>query len=112
MASDTFYYADAGVVCEAVPGDATVIERARIVAEVLSRSTRSYDLVEKRAAYRTMAPLAAFVVVHGDMRRVEVDERGTGGVWQTRTYDAGEAFVDGRAIALDTIYARSSLDLE
>jgi Uma2 family endonuclease len=109
VAADTLYYADAGVVCQAVPGDATVIEGARIVAEVLSRSTRSYDLVEKRAAYRAMASLTAYIVVHTDMRRVEVDERGQGGSWRTETYDLGEGFVDGRAIALDAIYARSSL---
>jgi Uma2 family endonuclease len=112
VASDTFYYADAGVVCEAVPGDATVIERARIVAEVLSRSTRSYDLVEKRAAYRAMASLAAYMVIHADMRRVEVDVRGQGGSWRTETYDVGEAFVAGRVITLDVIYARSSLKNE
>ena len=73
--ADTFYYADAGVFCEELPGDATVVERARIVAEVLSRSTRSYDLVEKRAAYRGLASLVAYVVVHADMRRCEVDVR-------------------------------------
>ncbi len=110
VASDTFYYADAGVVCEPVAGDAMVIERARIVAEVLSRSTRSSDLVEKRAAYRGMAPLAGYVVVHVEMRRVEVDVRRPDGSWRTETYDEDEAFVDGRAITLDAIYARSSLE--
>lgn len=109
VAADTFYYADAGVICEAVSGDATVIERARIVAEVLSRSTRSYDLVEKRAAYRAMASLVAYMVVHADMQRVEVDVRAQDASWRTETYDVGEAFVDGRALALDAIYDRSSL---
>ena len=112
VAADTFYYADAGIVCEAVAGDATVIERARIVAEVLSRSTRSYDLVEKRAAYRSLASLAAYVIVHSDARRVEVDSRGNGGVWRTETYDVGDAFIEGRVLALDVIYARSSLETE
>ena len=109
VAPDTFYYADAGVVCEAVAGDATVIEQARIVAEVLSRNTRAYDLVEKRAAYRGLPSLVAYVVIHADMRRIEVDMRGNGGSWRTETYDVGDAFIDGRALALDVVYARSSL---
>jgi len=109
-ASDVFYYADAGVVCEALAGDATVIEQARIVVEVLSRSTRSYDLVEKRAAYRGMESLRAYVIVHADMRRVEVDERGRES-WRTDTYDAGDAFIDGRAVGLDAVYAGSSLEI-
>jgi hypothetical protein len=109
VASDTFYYADTGVVCEAVPAEAAVIEGARIVAEVLSRSTRSYDLVEKRAAHRAMASLAAYVIVYTEMRRVEVDVRAPDGTWKTETYDIGEAFIDGRPISLDAIYARSSL---
>jgi hypothetical protein len=46
------------------------------------------------------------------MRRVEVDARGRDGSWQTQTYDAGEAFIDGRPLALDVIYARSSLARE
>ncbi len=109
VSADTFYYADAGVICEVIPGDATVVERARIVAEVLSRSTRSYDLVEKRAAYRALASLVAYVVVHADMRRCEVDVRGRDGTWRTETYDDNEIFVDGRSVALESIYARSSL---
>ncbi|MGP6156900.1 MAG: Uma2 family endonuclease [Vulcanimicrobiaceae bacterium] len=110
VSADTFSYADAGVVREAVAGDATVIERARIVAEVLSRSTRSYDLIEKRAAYRSMPSLTAYVVVQAEMRRVEVDVRAQDGSWRTETYDDGEAFVEGRVIPLDAIYARSSLE--
>jgi Uma2 family endonuclease len=109
---ETLYYADAGVVCEPVPGDATVIERPRIVAEVLSRSTRAYDLVEKRAAYRTIPSLTAYVLVHTDLRRVEVDVRARDPSWRTETYDVGEAFVDGRSLPLDFVYVRSSLEKE
>jgi Uma2 family endonuclease len=110
VTSDLYYYADAGVVCDDVTGGTTLIERPHIVAEVLSPSTRAYDLIEKRAAYRSLATLRAYVIVHTAFRRVEVDERGLGGVWNTQTYDVGEAFVNGRVTALDAIYARSSLE--
>ena len=112
VSADTFYYADAGVICRSVARRCDGRERARIVAEILSRSTRSYDLVEKRAAYRALASLVAYVVVHADMRRCEVDVRGRDGTWRTETYDDNEIFVDGRSVALDTIYARSSLAIE
>jgi Uma2 family endonuclease len=54
VASDTFYYPGVSLIRVEVPGDATLIDQPRIVAEVISRSTRAYDLVEKRAAYRSL----------------------------------------------------------
>ncbi len=107
VSDDTLYYADAGVVCEGVSGKATVIDRPRIVAEVLSQSTRAYDLVEKRASYRGLPALVAYIVVYTSMRRIEIDERTSSGEWRTQTYDAGEAFLDGRSLALEAIYART-----
>lgn len=59
VADAVYYYCDAGVVCEPVAGSASVIDRPRVVAEVLSRATRAYDLVEKRAAYRALPQLEA-----------------------------------------------------
>jgi Uma2 family endonuclease len=103
VAKDSFYYADAGVVCEEVDPDATSIDRPTVVVEVLSRSTRGYDLIEKRAAYRALPTLKAYVIVHTDMRRVEVDER-VNGNWATRTYDHDEAFIGARQFALREIY--------
>jgi Uma2 family endonuclease len=109
VASDTLYYPDAGVVCEPVTGSATTIAVPRIVVEVLSPGTATYDLVEKRAAYRTIASLAAFVVVHTEIRRIEVDVRGHDGSWKTETYDDPEALLDGKVLPLDDVYAQSSL---
>ena len=109
VSADTYYYCDAGVVCEDVADENTVVRAPRVVAEVLSASTRAYDLVEKRAAYRGMPALAAYVVVHADMRRIEVDARAQDGTWQTQTYDDDDAFVEGRAMSLASIYAGSSL---
>jgi Uma2 family endonuclease len=112
IAEDTFYYSDAGVVCEEVAGDATIVDGARIVCEVLSRSTRAYDLVEKRAAYRASKTIVAYVIVHTEMRRVEVDARGRNGVWRTETVDDGAALIEGRSLSLADIYARTSVTSE
>ncbi|MBC5800081.1 MAG: Uma2 family endonuclease [Candidatus Eremiobacteraeota bacterium] len=102
----TFYYCDAGVRCDPIDDDATVIERPHVVVEVLSRSTRPYDIVEKRAAYRAMNCLAAYVIIHTDMRRIEVDARATNGRWSTGTYGDDEAYLNGQAFVLDEVYGR------
>jgi Uma2 family endonuclease len=101
-----FYYCDAGVRCDPIDDDATVIERPRVIIEVLSRSTRAYDIVEKRAAYRAMNSIEAYIIIHTDMRRIEVDARASNGRWSTSTYDDDEAYVNGQAFVLDEIYGR------
>lgn len=107
VASETFFYADVGVVCEPVEGRALFVERPRIVAEVLSRSTRGYDLVEKRSAYRALPSVEAYIVVHTAMRRVEVDGR-VGERWETVTYDDEIAFVGTRPVSLEQVYGLPS----
>ncbi len=108
VASDMYLYADAGVVCEGFEDRATVIERPTIVVEVLSPSTRAYDIIEKRAAYRSLPSLRAYVIVHTEMACVEVDSR-RGDGWQTHVFDDGEVLLPGCALALTTIYARTSV---
>lgn len=78
--------------------DATVIDRPRVVAEVLSPSTRAYDIIEKRAMYRNVPSLVAYVVVHTTLQHIEIDARAGDGRWSTQTSD-GEpiALWGGRA---------------
>lgn len=109
LAADIFYYPDVSVVCRPIPAVMTFLESPCVVVEVLSPSTRTYDLVDKRAAYRALDALDAYVIVHSDLRRVEVDGR-DGGSWRTVTYDDdGDALVAGRLIRLADIYADTSL---
>jgi Uma2 family endonuclease len=110
VASSTFYYADAGVVCTDIDPHAAVIDTPRVVAEVLSPSTRAYDLVEKRAAYRGLSGLEFYVIVHTTMRRAEIDSRGMDGTWSTDVTDDGDAYLGTLVLSLSEVYARSSLD--
>ncbi len=105
----SFYYADVGVICEPTAGDATIVDAPRVIAEVLSRSTRAYDMIEKRAAYRAMPSIEAYIIVHTDMRRIEVDARSGNGRWVTNAYDDDQAYVNGRAFSLDEVYCGSAL---
>jgi Uma2 family endonuclease len=113
VAADVFFYADAGVVCVEVDPRANFVDAPRVVAEVLSPSTRAYDIVEKRAAYRGLPSLQWYLIVHADIRRVEVDYRGLGGAWSTIVVDDDDvAMLGDRLLMLDDVYARSLLDRE
>ncbi len=105
----TFFYPDAGVICSEVTGSETSLESPRVVAEVLSPSTRSYDLIENRAAYRSLPSLHAYVIVHTEFRRLEVDLRDADGAWRTSFTDAEPLPLGARVLTLDELYARTSL---
>lgn len=104
-ATDMFFYPDVGVVCEAVDMNEAYVERPRVLVEVLSARTRAYDIIEKRAAYRSLPSLHAYVIVHTDTRLVEVDVRSLGGAWLTMRYDTGDdVLLGGQMISQDEIY--------
>ena len=109
VAPETMYYADAGVTCDGVTGSDLTIEKPRVVCEVLSPSTRSFDLIEKRAAYRAMRSLTAIVFIHTAMRRVEIDRRDSLDAWHTEFVDHRDFEIGNGAIALDAIYALTDL---
>lgn len=112
VAAAGFFYADAGVVCGDVDPSASFTAAPRVVAEVLSPSTRAYDIVEKRALYRDLSSLEWYLIVHTDMRRIELDYRGPGGTWATTVVDDGNASLGDRLLSLDEAYARSLHDRE
>lgn len=105
-----FFYSDAGVLRDDFPGTLSVIEGPRVVAEVLSPSTRSYDLIEKRAAYRGIAALEAYVIVHTSSRQIELDVRDADGRWHTVAFDEDVIPLGNGVLTIDEVYRRSSLD--
>jgi Uma2 family endonuclease len=110
IATKTYYYPDVSVTCEPFDGEQTIIERPRIVVEVLSRSTHGYDLVDKRNAYRSITSLEAYLIVHTDARRVELDRRDTDGRWRTDIVDEGEVLIGTGRFSIDELYAKTSIE--
>ena len=108
IGESTFYYPDATVVCAEVDPAALFVTNPRVVAEVLAPSTRSYDLVEKRAAYREIPSLEYYVIVHTTGRRIEIDRRVNDATWSTETYDAGGESGE-RMLSITEIFEGSSL---
>jgi len=109
VAADLVFYADAGVVCTEVDVSSAFIDTPRVIVEVLSSSTRGYDLVEKRAAYRSLPSVERYIVVHTQTRRLEIDARSLGGRWATEIIDEGEALLGAGTLSLDEVYRGSSL---
>ena len=109
VGESTIYYPDATVVCVEMPGTATVIDEPRVVAEVLSPSTRAYDIIEKRAMYRKVPSLRAYLIVHTTSQRIELDVRAGDGRWSTHVSDGEPITLGSGMLTLETVYARTSV---
>lgn len=87
-----FVYADAVVVCRPLslrPGTTDVVTNPRVVVEVLSRTTESYDRGGKQAAYLALASVEHFVLVSQSEARVEVYTRESDGSFRFRVHEGG-----------------------
>ncbi|MEO1132629.1 MAG: Uma2 family endonuclease [Cyanobacteria bacterium J06639_1] len=82
-------------------GRKDTLENACFIAEVLSKSTRSYDLGDKFTAYRTIETLQEYVLI--DQYRVNVEHRvrNSENQWLVSYYDR-----------LDTTFQLKSFDVE
>ncbi len=53
-----------------------------------------------------MSTVEAYVIVHTETRRIEIDSRSSDGRWTTTTYEDFEAYLRVAAFTLDEIYGR------
>jgi Uma2 family endonuclease len=101
-------YADASVVCDPVerdPSSPTHVTNPRVVFEVLSSGTESYDRGEKRETYQRMPSLREYVLISQSSRRVEVWARtGEQDSWSYAVYVAGDR------VALPSIQCQLPVD--
>ncbi|MGH7294193.1 MAG: Uma2 family endonuclease [Polyangiaceae bacterium] len=87
-----FVYADAAIVCRPIqlrPGTTDVVTNPRVVLEVLSKGTESYDRGAKQAGYLALASLEHYVLVAQREKRVEVYTREDDGSFRFRVHGAG-----------------------
>ena len=103
-------YPDVTVVCgdvERDPDSATSVVNPRVVVEVLSDATESYDRGQKLDHYRRVPSLAAVVLVSHRERSIEVWERTAEGAWRRGESRAGQTAVIGTLSArlvVDEVY--------
>ncbi len=103
-----YVYADAVIVCGEMKLDAgttDVLANPRVVVEVLSPGTETYDRGEKWDAYRRLESLSDYLLVSQTAVRVEHYRREADG-WRYRVVEAGGVVVlaEGSSLAVDSVY--------
>jgi Uma2 family endonuclease len=93
IAGDTILYPDVFVTCD--KGDLKtdqVFVAPKLVIEVLSPSTQSYDRSQKFALYRRMPSLQEYVLIDPETKRIEAFRRGPDGLWVFHDMSDGDNF--------------------
>lgn len=94
QAMDAFYYPDVMVTCHDADKVAELyIEHPKLIIEILSDSTASFDRGAKFAAYRKIESLEEYVLVDVDRKSVESFRRQADGQWLLRDFATEEACV-------------------
>lgn len=104
-----YVYADSVVVCgpmKTEPGSSDVLANPRILVEVLSRSTETYDRGDKWEAYQRLDSLSDYLLVAQVAVRVEHYQREADGSWRYRVLSAGDTvtLANGATLAIDAVY--------
>ena len=106
---DSILYPDVFVTCDKGDLSTDQIFRApRLVVEVLSPSTQSYDRSQKFALYRRIPALQEYILVDPESRRVESFRRGADGLWVFHDMSDGgtlEAACLDLTVPLDEVFA-------
>jgi Uma2 family endonuclease len=106
-----YTYADVSVFCDRIdvaPGNPPdTATNPKILVEVLSDSTRTYDTTDKLEMYQRIPTVTEVLLVEPEEVRVVRWSRGPGG-WSAETYadPAGEVPVHGASVSMAEIYAR------
>ncbi|HEY7375387.1 MAG TPA: Uma2 family endonuclease [Polyangia bacterium] len=107
-------YPDVTVVCgplTADPDSEATVTNPKVIVEVLSPSTKDYDLGEKFEHYRKIPSLQAVLYVWQTETRIESRTRGADGSWASRESRAGGTVaIDaiGCALTVDDVYRDAS----
>lgn len=111
-----YFYPDLVVTCD--PEDLKArdfIQHPKIIVEVLSPSTASYDRTKKLKYYRQIPSLQEYVLVDSEEIVVEVYRRGEGKMWLYYEYEAEEAIAlesIGFECAIEFLYEGVSFEQE
>ncbi|MCC7475486.1 MAG: Uma2 family endonuclease [Pirellulales bacterium] len=70
-----FYYPDASVVCLPNGGEDSFQDRPVVVVEVLSKSTRRIDQIEKKEGYLSIPTLSVYILIEQELSAVTVYRR-------------------------------------
>ncbi len=88
-----FFYPDILVTCDPRDTETDTYKRfPKLIIEVLSKSTESFDRGKKFHDYLTLESLEEYVLIDSRVRRVEVFRRQPGDLWLFQSYDDTSEF--------------------
>ncbi len=107
-AVNAFYYPDLVVTCDERDNQPTqtFLAYPRLILEVLSPRTATFDRGEKFADYRTLPTLAEYGLVSTERRQVDLYQRDAAGRWSRATYTDG----DRTSVQLQSVNLELALD--
>jgi Uma2 family endonuclease len=98
------YYPDLVVACNREEWDKNCLCNPKLVAEILSPSTRGIDLREKAMTYRRVASIEEYVLLEQGEHRITVHRRADN--WRPQVYSGPEAVAELQSIALSVPLAQ------
>ncbi|GMV41880.1 MAG: hypothetical protein AMXMBFR64_35960 [Myxococcales bacterium] len=106
-AADAFLYPDFVVSCEPGPGTSHIAASPRLIAEILSPSTASFDRGRKLEMYRSIPTLEDYLLIDAERVSVHRLHRTAVGPWVLEVYGRGDRFElpsVGATLAVDALY--------
>lgn len=89
-----FYYPDAFVTCDPRDSEDRYVKRyPKLIAEVLSPSTKDFDQGKKFEDYQQIESLEEYVLISQDQMLVECRRRVNTECWETEVYQKGEQII-------------------
>lgn len=108
-AHDQLRYPDLVVDCGTPIDGGYVFEHPRLVAEILSPSTRSFDLAQKMTEYWRIEGLGYILIIDPEQQRAQLHERQAGRSATVHLYDAADDGIElpdiGVSLRLGDIFA-------
>jgi Uma2 family endonuclease len=101
-ASKTHLYPDASIVCgkwEVHGSNRTQVTNPKLIVEILSPSTRDYDLSAKFSLYQAIPALEEYLAFETDKPELHYWSKGPGGKWTRKRISGMNATVSIRALA-------------
>ncbi len=109
-----FYYPDVLVTCELQDRETATYKRfPKLIIEVLSESTESFDRGDKFNDYQTLESLQEYVLIDSKQKRIEIFRRDESNRWIYCSYQEGKIYLESLNLMIyfSTIYEDVDLPL-
>jgi Uma2 family endonuclease len=101
VGDQTIYYPDLFVTDEDDSGSDYVCITALLIVEILSPTTRHFDMFDKYLQYRKIPDLRYYLLVEPSKKLITVCEKNDAGEWSTEVYDANDGIISLKFLGLE-----------